>query len=81
MVVIKLAIKHVKQDILDHYVCNVTYIIREDLDILGQKINSALFVMKVTKIISIFCYPLFGKYFRYFLLVGHYISWLNNIRN
>ena len=64
MVVMKLVIQHVSQDILGHYVYNVIYIIREDLVILEQKINNVLSVMMAIRTMLTFYYPLFGKYFR-----------------
>ena len=64
MAVIKLVTQHVNQVISGHYVYNVIYIIREDLDILEQKINNVLSVMMAIRTMLIFCYQLFGKYFR-----------------
>lgn len=64
MVVIKLVIQHVNQDILDHYVYNVIYIIREGLDTLESKINNVPSVMMDIRTMSTFCYQLFGKCFR-----------------
>ena len=56
MEAIKLEIKHVSLVILDHYVYNVIYTIKEGLEILEQKINNALSAMKDTKTISIYFY-------------------------